>query len=62
VQARIPRPGQPKSESYEGEGYVIVRHAETDEGRGLIRNGAMRSLKLRTLFWDGLERAVFRSA
>jgi hypothetical protein len=30
VQARIPRPGQPKSESYEGEGYVIVRHADTE--------------------------------
>ena len=34
VQARIPRPGQPKSESYEGEGYVIVRHAETEVVRG----------------------------
>jgi pyrroloquinoline-quinone synthase len=41
---------------------LIARHAETDEGRGLIRDGAMRSLKLRTLFWDGLERAVFGSA
>jgi D-alanine-D-alanine ligase-like ATP-grasp enzyme len=30
VQARIPRAGQPKSESYEGEGYVIVRHQETE--------------------------------
>jgi biotin carboxylase len=30
MQARIPRPGQPKSESYEGEGYVIVRHQETE--------------------------------
>ncbi len=29
VQARIPRPGQAKSESYEGEGFVIVRDAET---------------------------------
>jgi hypothetical protein len=29
VEARIPKPGQPRSESYEGEGYVIVRHPET---------------------------------
>jgi len=28
VQGRVPRPGQPKSESYEGEGYVIVLMAE----------------------------------
>ena len=27
--ARIPKPGQPKSASYEGEGFVIVRHPET---------------------------------
>jgi hypothetical protein len=37
VQARIPRPGQPKSESYEGEGYVIVRHAETDVVKGALQ-------------------------
>jgi len=30
VQGRVPRPGQPKSESYEGEGWVIVRHQETE--------------------------------
>lgn len=29
VEARIPQPGQLKSDSYEGEGYVIVRHPET---------------------------------
>lgn len=38
---------------------LIARHAETDGGRDLIREGAMRSLKWRTLFWDGLTRAVF---
>jgi len=38
---------------------LIARHAETEEGRVLIRDGAMRSLKWRTLFWDGLKRAVF---
>ncbi len=27
--AKIPAPGQPSSEGYEGEGYVIVRHPET---------------------------------
>jgi hypothetical protein len=27
--ARLPQPGQPKALSYEGEGYVVVRHPET---------------------------------
>jgi formate-dependent phosphoribosylglycinamide formyltransferase (GAR transformylase) len=27
--ARVPKPGQPKAASYEGEGFVIVRHPET---------------------------------
>ena len=30
VEVRLPRPGQPKASSYEGEGYVIVRHPETE--------------------------------
>jgi biotin carboxylase len=42
VQARIPRPGQPKSESYEGEGYVIVRHAETE----VVKDALKRVLEL----------------
>ncbi len=29
VEARLPREGQPPSDSYEGDGYVIVRHPET---------------------------------
>jgi hypothetical protein len=29
VEAKLPRPGQPPSGTYEGEGYIIVRHAET---------------------------------
>lgn len=29
VDAKLPRPGQPAAGSYEGEGYVIVRHPET---------------------------------
>ena len=42
VQARIPRPGQPKSESYEGEGFVIVRHAETE----VVKKALNRVLEL----------------
>jgi hypothetical protein len=30
VEARLPRPGQKPSGSYEGEGYVILRHPETE--------------------------------
>ncbi len=30
VEARLPTPGQAKSSSYEGEGYVILRHPDTD--------------------------------
>ena len=29
VEARLPREGQPPSDSYEGDGYVIVRHPDT---------------------------------
>ncbi len=29
VESRLPRPGQPSSGSYEGDGYVIVRHPDT---------------------------------
>ena len=29
VDSRLPRPGQPSSGSYEGDGYVIVRHPDT---------------------------------
>jgi biotin carboxylase len=30
VEARLPTPGSPKSDSYEGDGYVIVRHEDTE--------------------------------
>lgn len=30
VESRLPRPGQPTSGRYEGDGYVIVRHPDTD--------------------------------
>jgi hypothetical protein len=29
VEARLPTPGQPRTDSYEGDGYVIVRHPDT---------------------------------
>ncbi|MFT6110951.1 MAG: biotin carboxylase [Planctomycetota bacterium] len=35
VEAQIPKPGQPRSSSYEGEGYVILRHPDTD----VVRRG-----------------------
>jgi hypothetical protein len=37
VEARLPEPGQPASSSYEGEGYVIVRHPETEVVRDALR-------------------------
>ncbi len=30
VEARLPTPGAPKSDSYEGDGYVILRHPDTE--------------------------------
>ena len=30
VEARLPQPGQPASSTYLGEGYVMVRHPDTD--------------------------------
>ena len=30
VESRLPTPGQPKADSYEGEGYVILRHPDTE--------------------------------
>lgn len=29
VEVKLPKPGQPQASSYEGEGYIIVRHRET---------------------------------
>lgn len=31
VESRLPSPGQAKADSYEGEGYVILRHPDTDK-------------------------------
>ncbi|MGB5626629.1 MAG: hypothetical protein WBM61_12900, partial [Woeseiaceae bacterium] len=30
VEAKLPNQGQPPSDSYEGDGYIIVRHPDTD--------------------------------
>ena len=30
VEARLPEPGTPRGDTYEGEGYVILRHEETE--------------------------------
>lgn len=38
VEAKLPRPGQAKATSYEGEGYVILRHPET----AVVENGLKR--------------------
>ena len=37
VEANLPQPGRPASSSYEGEGYVIVRHPQTDVVRDALR-------------------------
>jgi hypothetical protein len=37
VEARLPEIGQPASSSYEGEGFVIVRHTDTDVVRDALR-------------------------
>jgi biotin carboxylase len=36
VEAKLPRRGQPQASSYEGEGYVIVRHPETEVVRDAL--------------------------
>lgn len=40
VEARLPHEGQPRSESYEGEGYVILRHDRTDVVAAALRRVA----------------------
>jgi hypothetical protein len=37
VEARLPSEGQPSSEGYEGEGYVILRHPDTDVVAAALR-------------------------
>lgn len=42
VEAKLPREGQPPSDSYEGDGYVIVRHPDT----GVVENALIEIVKL----------------
>jgi len=42
VEAKLPRPGQPKSTSYEGEGHVVVRHERTE----VVEKALMRLISL----------------
>jgi hypothetical protein len=42
VEAMLPEPGQPASGSYEGEGYVILRHPETE----VVSQGLRRLVSL----------------
>jgi len=37
IEARLPQPGQPAATGYEGEGYVIVRHPDTDTVKRALR-------------------------
>jgi hypothetical protein len=36
VDSRLPQPGQPASSSYEGEGFITVRHPETEVVRAAL--------------------------
>ena len=42
VDAKLPRPGQKRADSYEGEGYVILRHPETET----LEEGLARLVRL----------------
>ncbi len=42
VEARLPEPGQPIGDSYEGEGYVILRHPDTE----VVEAGLRRLISL----------------
>ena len=42
IEAKLPRKGQPKSTSYEGEGYAILRDEDTER----VRDGLKRLVTL----------------
>ena len=42
VEARLPRPGQPRGDGYEGEGWVLLRHPETE----VVEEALLRLLTL----------------
>jgi pyrroloquinoline-quinone synthase len=37
----------------------LISHFDTPEDRKLIREGALKSLEARRIFWNGLEKAIF---
>lgn len=37
VEARLPKPGQPRADGYEGEGFAIVRHETTEGAKEALR-------------------------
>lgn len=45
VEARLPRAGQPQASSYEGEGYAIVRHPQTEVVHQALRH-LVRSVRV----------------
>jgi hypothetical protein len=42
VESQLPRPGQPKASSYEGEGFIILRHEDTER----VRDGLRRAVEI----------------
>ena len=49
VESRLPKPGQPKASGYEGEGYVILRHPETE----VVADGLQRLVSRLQVHLDG---------
>jgi hypothetical protein len=47
VEARLPQPGQARGSTYEGDGYVIVRHPETAVVREALAN-LLRTIRVET--------------
>jgi hypothetical protein len=45
VEAKLPDIGKPKNESYEGDGYVVVRHTSSTKVRELIK-AAIETIKI----------------
>jgi hypothetical protein len=37
MEARLPTPGTPRSDSYEGDGYVVLRHDDTEVVKAAVK-------------------------
>jgi hypothetical protein len=37
VKSKLPKVGQPKTDHYEGEGYIIVRHPDTEVVKAAVK-------------------------